>query len=280
MRYRLEAIPAYLSYGLFRLLPVGCASALGGCLARAVGRLAKVSRIADRNLQQAMPELDAPARKRVIAGVWDNMGRVAAELPHVAHLSPERITVEGIGTLQSLAASGQPVIFVSAHIGNWEILARVAASHGLPFVRVYRAANNPYVERLIQSSRAAIPGGCLPKGSNGARGILKALKQRQNVGFLVDQRLSDGEMVPFFGQPAQTATAPVDLAIRFGCPVVPAHCVRVGGAHFRVTVHPPLSPTAETRMETLHTLNRMLENWIRATPGQWLWLHRRWHGKG
>jgi Kdo2-lipid IVA lauroyltransferase/acyltransferase len=281
LRYRLEAVTARLVYGLFAALPRRQASALGGVLGRLAGRvLPTVSRTADRNLQRAFPDVSADARRQMIRGVWDNIGRVAAELPHIHSCRPETdFIVEGEEILRQLAAQDKPVIFVSGHLANWEVFAHVGASCGLPMLRVYRAANNPLVEELIQKSRAHVPGGCIPKGAKGAREILRALRAGRHVGFLIDQRMSDGESVPFFGLPARTATAPVDLAIRFGCPLVAARCIRLPHSRFKVIISPPLRVTSANRQEILIHLNTELEYWIRAHPEQWLWVHKRWKGE-
>lgn len=278
VRYRLEALAVAGLFRLFGALPRRRASALGGAFGRLVGRaLPRVSRTADRNLRRVLPELPAAARRRITIGVWDNIGRVAAEMPHVHRCMPGTdIVVKGAEHLTGLAAGGQPVIFVSGHLANWEIFALVAAWHTRPVTRVYRAANNPAVEAHIQKSRAQVPGGCIPKGAKGARAIIRALQSGQNLGFLIDQRMSDGETVPFFGLPSRTATAPVDLAIRFGCPIVPAQCVRLPDSRFEVIVHPPIMATVERREAVLVALNKMLETWIRAHPDQWLWVHNRW----
>ena len=285
LRYRLEALAAAALYRLFGMLPRPAASALGGALGRLVGHvLPPVSKTADRNLRRIWPAMPRAARRRLIIGVWDNIGRVAAELPHVHRCrvgseesKPESdIVVTGSAVLEQLRATGRPAIFVSGHLANWEVFAHAAATCGLPIARVYRAANNPFIEAQIQKSRAHVPGSCIPKGSKGAREILRVLKAGQSVGFLMDQRMSDGETLPFFGLPARTATAPVDLAIRFECPIIPVQCIRLPGSRFQVVVHPPLTATAVTRDACLVQLNQTLEDWIRAHPEQWLWVHNRW----
>ena len=286
VRYRLEALVAAGLYRLFEYLPRPVASALGGAAGRCVGRLLPpVSKTADRNLRRVWPGMDRRTRRRIIVGVWDNIGRVAAELPHVHRCrvtsdgtAEGDIVVTGVEIIEQIRASEQPVVFVSGHLGNWEVFAHVAAHYGLPVARVYRQANNPLVEAQIQKSRSHVPGGCIPKGAKGAREILRLLKEGRSVGLLIDQRMSDGETVPFFGLPARTATAPVDLALRFGVPVVAVRCVRLPGSRFAITIMPPLRVTAETRDQVLVTLNQQLEDWIRAHPEQWLWVHNRWKG--
>jgi KDO2-lipid IV(A) lauroyltransferase len=280
VRYRLEALAAATLFRLFAALPRRVASTLGGAAGRSIGWiLPPVSKIADRNLRRVWPDMDRSARRRIIVGVWDNIGRNAAEMPHIHHcrIGPDGdIVVTGETILRDVATASKPAIFVSAHLANWEIFAHTAAHYGLLVARVYRAANNPLVEAQIQKIRAHVPGGCIPKGAKGAREILRALSGGRSIGMLIDQRMSDGEIVPFFGLPARTATAHVDLALRFGCPIIPVQGIRLPDSRFEIVMHPPITVTRDTRDAVLLQLNQLLETWIRARPEHWLWVHNRW----
>jgi KDO2-lipid IV(A) lauroyltransferase len=288
IQFALETALVRLALWLLRRLGPVAASNAGGAVARAVGPLLPVSRVADANLRRALPELDSAARRRVIRGVWDNLGRTAAELPHVGGL---RQTASGPGweitggdALPALAARSGPVLFVSGHIGNWELLPVAAAAFGIRLASFYRAASNPVVDRIITDLRRAAVGGDVPqfaKGAAGARAALAFLRGGGRLGMLVDQKMNDGIAVPFFGRPAMTAPAAAAYALRFGCPVVPAHVERLGAARFRVVCEAPLAlPATGDRIADIAALtaaiNGCLERWIRARPEQWLWLHRRW----
>ena len=282
VRWRIEAVIARLLFALFARLPVDWASAIPGKLARLVGPHLRVSRVARRNLALAFPELPAERIEALVAEVWENLGRVAGEFPHVGWLIRNRVEVVDLHHLHSLRDDGRPGIFISAHLGNWELAGAMACREGLPITLVYRAANNPLIEDIYRRGRAAAAfGGQIPKGSQGARQALQVLKEGGHLGMLVDQKMNDGIAVPFFGRDAMTAPAAVRYAIRFGCPLVPARVERLKGAHFRMTFSPPLLPTGEgdARDETLALMteiNALIERWVRAAPGQWLWLHKRW----
>ena len=276
----LEALGFGLALALLRLLPVDWASALGGAAARALGPRLPVSEQARRNLRRALPALDAAAIERVVRAVWDNLGRVAAEYPHLRRLGARRVELIGAEHIARLRDDGKPGICFSGHIGNWELLPVVAARHGVALSNVYRAANNRHVDRLLRMLRTE-SGDLIPKGSAGARQMIAALSRGAHLAMLVDQKMNDGIAVPFFGRTAMTAPALAQLALRYDCPVLPARVERIGGAHFRVIVEPPLAlprsgdRQADTRALT-EAVNRHLERWIAEQPGQWLWLHRRW----
>jgi KDO2-lipid IV(A) lauroyltransferase len=281
----LTALAAALLYGLFRLLPFQAASALGGALARLVGPRLSISRRARRNIKLAFPEKSDGEIATIIRGMWDNLGRIAGEYPHLSTLKiyePNgRVEVTGLEYVDLLRDDGKPGIFFSAHIANWEILSLGATQYGLPLDRVYRAANNRLVEWLYRRGRAVVEGALIPKGAEGARQLLKSLRNGNHLGILVDQKMNDGIPVKFFGRDAMTAPALAELALRFDCPVVPARVVRLPGARFRFEVDPPLefTPTGDRHADVatlMAMVNDRLEAWIRATPEQWLWLHNRW----
>jgi len=282
IRRRLEAVLAYAVLGFFAALPVDWASGLGGFLARSVGPYLKVSNVARRNLARTFPEKSAAEIETIVTEVWDNLGRVAGEFPHIDWLMRNRVELIGRENLELLRDDGQPGLFVAAHLGNWELAATTAVMQGIPIILVYREANNPWVEKLYRRYRAhAAPGGQIAKGPEGAREIMQALKSGGHVGMLVDQKMNDGITVPFLGREAMTAPAVGRFAVRFKCPVVPARVERLKGAHFRVTICPPLDHTlcGDAHQDTLNlmtVINDQIGAWIRERPGQWLWLHKRW----
>ena len=281
----LEAAGVLIVYGIFRLLPLDWASAFGGWVGRTFGRFLPVSRYAANNLRNAFPEKSAAVIDEILVDMWDNLGRVFGEYPHLGNIrlrAPgNRVEVIHAEHFDRLRDDGKPGIFFSAHIGNWEILSIGATQRGLPLTRIYRAPNNPLVDRLIRWSRRNITGELLRKGGDGARRTITSLQKGGHLAMLVDQKMDDGIAVPFFGRPAMTAPALAQLALKFDCPVVPAKVERLKGARFRLVVYPPLEivKTGDRHQDTLALMtqvNAMIEGWIRERPEQWLWLHRRW----
>ena len=293
LRHRLEA---WLGQGVFaalRWLGPAAASDLGGAVARAIGPFLPVSRVAEDNLRRVLPALDAAARRAIIRAVWDNLGRTMAEFPHLPSLartaSGPGWEIVGEEIVRDLAAKGGPVIFFSAHTGNWEMLPPIAAHFGIPLASFYRPLGNPYLDARIAALRRAAIGrpeiGAevvnFRNGAAGARAAFAHLLRAGYLGMLVDQKLNDGIAARLFGEVAMTAPAPATLALRFRCPVIPTRIERLGPARFRLVVEPPLAlPESAGREERIAALtqaiNDRLEDWIRARPGEWLWLHRRW----
>ena len=284
-RHACEAAVVYVFFALLGALPVGWASALGAALGGLIGPLLPVHRQGLDNLARSLPELSPGEIQRCARRMWRHLGRVAAEHPHLHRFSVDapggRVELVGRAQLDEAKRSGAGGIFFSGHIGNWEIAARAPEQTGVPLTSIYRAANNPIVDRLIERNRGAIEQTRVPKGADGAREIVRALSAGQHAALLVDQKFNIGIPVPFFGRDAMTAPAVATLALKYECPVWPVRVERLAGATFRVTVYPKLAmPQEGTREERIRaimiTVNRILEDWIRERPEQWLWLHRRW----
>jgi KDO2-lipid IV(A) lauroyltransferase len=280
-----EGAGAWLVFRLFGALPLDAASAVGGFLARAVGPRLGVSKRAAINLRRALPALGEAEIRRILRGMWDNLGRVVAEYPHLAELDifpgDGRIAIEGVDDILAARGSGRQFIFFSAHYGNWEIAPLAATQAGFPVAGIYRAANNPVVDRLIQRMRAGFGGELIPKGTVAARRAVAALQEGRHLCMLVDQKMNDGIPVPFFGRDAMTAPALARLALRFRCTVVPVRIERTRGARFRLVAEPPLAlpQSGDVQADTLALMtavNAAVERWVRARPEMWFWLHRRW----
>ncbi len=272
---------------LLRLGPVRASSTMGA-LFRTLGPLLPVSAIADRNLRAALPNYDATARRRIIRDMWESLGRTAGEFPHLAELPKDSPSgpgwiMEDDHILIEQAARGGPVIFISGHIGNWEMLPPAVAAYGMPFSSVYRAAANPAVDDIIlamrrRALRQNVP--MFPKGAQGARDALGHLRRGKPLGMLVDQKMNDGIAARLFGLPAMTAPAAAALALKYRCPIIPGHVERIGPARFRLIPEPPLPlpDTGDRQADILaltQAMNDCLERWIREKPSSWLWLHRR-----
>lgn len=287
---RLEAWVARALLKLFLWMGPARASNVAGWFCRLVGPLLPPSRIADKNLQLAMPELTAAQRTRIVKGVWDNLGRTVGELPHLSRLqentpSGPGFEVQGAEYLEEQARLGGAVLFVSGHIGNWEMLPPGVARHGTPFASFYRAAGNPLIDSMIRTLRdtvmAPTPMPLFAKGARGAREALAYVSKGGRLGMLVDQKMNDGMEARFFGQPAMTAPALAAMALRYRCAVIPGYVQRLGPARLRIVVEAPMVlPDTGDKQQDLRLLVQMvndrLESWIRHKPESWLWLHRRW----
>jgi Kdo2-lipid IVA lauroyltransferase/acyltransferase len=285
LRYVIEGLGAAAIYGIYRAMPLPMASAVGGWFARTVGPHVGVSNRARKNLRRAMPELSEARIEEIVRGMWDNLGRVVAEYPHLGKFrvyDPDG-TVETTGFIRQLKeqppASDETYIFWSGHYGNWEIATLAVTQAGLKTAEIYRAANNPYVDRLIHRARSVVGSKLVPKGAG--RRAVAALHRGANICLLVDQKVNTGIPVPFFGRIAMTELVVARLALRYNCRIVPVRVERLKGVHFRLAFEEPMevTRTGDDEADALALMTRIntrLEEWIRERPDHWFWLHRRW----
>jgi KDO2-lipid IV(A) lauroyltransferase len=184
--------------------------------------------------------------------MWDNLGRVVAEYPHLRKICVFEpggpVETHGFEHVDRAVGAGRRMIFFSGHIANWEIGMLAGVQYGISVAQIYRAANNPLMDRMIARLRSD-RGQFIPKGAVGARRAIRGLRRGTHLALLADQKMNDGIPVPFFGRPAMTAPALAVLALRFDCDVLPLRVERLDGARFRVTVFPPL-PLARGSVST------------------------------
>jgi Kdo2-lipid IVA lauroyltransferase/acyltransferase len=283
-------IKHYIEYALVRILfkalsslPLDAASFIGGFMARSIGPFLSAHRTAKRNIHRVFPDITAEKEKRILTRMWDNLGRVAAEM---AHLSSDRlyqrITLHQGNTLPD---PGHQVLFFSGHIGNWELLSPIVYRNHIPTTLVYRKANNPLVDDFITRIRETQAHNLLPKGPTGAVKLVRSLKGGDSMAMLIDQKMNDGIAVPFFGTDVMTAPAIAEFALRYQMPIIPARVIRTQGCHFAATVYPPLAftPSGDQEKDVLAIMtqiNAIVEEWVREHPDQWFWVHKRWPKDG
>jgi len=287
--HRLEAAIVWALIKALQPFNPETASRIGGAVAGAIGPLIPTSKIADKNLRLAMPELSAAERKRIVKECWQNLGQTAAELVRISEIKE---TESGPGYkfigweehVVPALKSGRPSIFITGHIGNWEITPPAAFARGINVGFMYRAASNPLVNNMILRLREGKSGHKLtmfPKGGAGARAAYGHLLKGGTLGLLVDQKLDTGIAAPLFGHEAMTMDAMASFALKFRCPVFPVHVVRVAPARLHIICEPPMplpdsGDKAANALALTTAMNQTLERWIREKPGAWLWLHRRW----
>jgi KDO2-lipid IV(A) lauroyltransferase len=285
LRYGVEAAGFLAFMALFRLLGPETASRLGGWIGRNIFSLLPPDRVARANLAAAFPEKTAQELGVIRRAMWDNLGRVVGEYPHLGRFSPKgedpRIgyTFPPGVTVESL--KGRPLIFLSAHLGNWETMPIIAQQLGIEGAALVRPPNNPYVANWVARQRRINGPATMIAKHNAARPMLAQLRGGKMLCMLVDQKLREGIAVPFFGRDAMTTPAPAALALKTGARIVMATNRRLPGARFHVTVLPELdfTPSGDEARDILAltaAITARIEEMVRDNPGQWLWIHNRW----
>jgi len=285
IRYAFEMPIVWFGIVFFRWLKIENASNLAGKIAIFVGKKISVNKLASNNLSKALPHLNDFQKNAVIEGMWDNLGRVIGEFPHICAMSAEEmskhveIDADSRKILDELIAKNQGGIIFSAHFGNWEIGPKMLINYGIKVKTFYRPLNNPLVEKMTSSLRGVE---MIEKGSNGNRQLINALKNKEFIIIMADQKVSDGEPIKFFHDEAITTTSIAKIALKYNIPLVPGYIIRVNKQFkFLLKIEKPLefnkinSFNFEATNLTLK-INQIIEKWISENPEQWFWVHNRW----
>ncbi len=281
----LEASALAAVWFVSRWLPVETAALAGQRLLRFIGPRLRRQRHVQRNLTLALPNRSAPEIEALTREVWGSFGAVVAEYAHLPAIcrrgGDERIELVAKADLDIFRQPGKPVIFVGAHLANWELCAAPAASRGVPLTVVYTPESNPLIARMLQKRRQALGCGFVSK-SEGLRPLMRELSNGRSIGLLVDRRIDRGETIPFFGLGASMTATPARLALKFGCQLIPARVERTGRSRFRVTLYPPVEPDDdgasdyEKALQMTLKVHALFEDWIERRPQEWFCSKRIW----
>jgi KDO2-lipid IV(A) lauroyltransferase len=256
-----------------------------------IGRLLPEHRTGRANLAAAFPEKSPAEIEQILAGVWDNLGRVAAEYAHLdrlwdydeAHPNAGRIELSP-GTSERfvrLRDDDKPALIFAAHLGNWELPALAAAAYGLDTAVLYRTPNVVPVAQAVRRLRTLNMGTLIPTGIGAPAKAAAALEAGKHFAMLVDQFYYHGADVTFFGRRTKANPMIARLARHYDCPIHGTRVIRLPAGRFRIeltdAIEPPRDPQGRVAMQpTMQLITSIVEGWIREHPEQWLWLHRRW----
>lgn len=283
--WMLEAVLFAAVAALVRALPLDSASNFGAWLFQRLGPLTPAHRVAERNLRLVFPTADEAEINQRLRAQWAELGRTAAEYPLLDRIvaDPERTQVEGAERLAAIAAGGGPVVFISGHFSNFELMPAAIIQAGVDCQITYRAMNNPRVDAMVRANRIRYGVRLFaPKGLDGARELMRGLGRGESVALMNDQKFNGGVAAPLFGLTAYTAPGPATFALRFGIPIQPMSVERTGpGARFKVIVHEPLHlvDTGDRAADIeagVRRINAFIEDHVRARPAEWFWVHKRW----
>ena len=281
IRYFFEYIFIIILFSLLRLLGYRIASGFGCFLGKTFGPLFRSKKIIQNNLVKFDSSLTPEKIANISKKMWENYGRILAEYPFISSFRKgdldKYIKIENKEKLEEIK-KGQPVVFVSAHFSNFELMAMAIEKAGVRLSAIYRPLNNRMVNSIMEPLRKKyICKNQIKKGINGVRESLKFFKQGVSIAIMIDQRVSEGEKVNFFNYPAHTTTIPAQFVKKFGCKIQPVHIERYDKINFRISFDEQITMdgNADDASVSLR-INQWLEEKIRKNPSQWIWSHDRW----
>ena len=239
IRYFFEYILIIILFCLFKLLGYRIASEFGCFLGKTFGPFFRSKKIIKNNLIKFDNSLTPEKIKNISKEMWGNYGRILSEYPYISNFRKgdldKYIKIENIEKLEEIK-KGQPVVFISAHFSNFELMAMAIEKAGVNLSAIYRPLNNKMVNSIMEPLRKKyICKNQIKKGINGVRESLKFFKQGTSIAIMIDQRVSEGEKINFFNYPAHTTTIPAQFVKKFGCKIQPVHIERYDKINFKIT---------------------------------------------
>lgn len=288
MRRKIEYAAAWPFVKILGILPRRLSRAFAIAIAQLVYLLHfRLRQVGMRNLAMVFPEKSLQERKRILRGEFTSLGRQLAELCQFPHYTQENIdevvVYDGLENYERAYARGKGVLFVTAHFGGWELSAFAHSLYGHPVNIVMRPMDNPYLDRMLQRHRTMHGNKVVPK-DDFVRGLLAAMKAGETVGILMDTNMTppQGVFVDFFGIPACTASGLARIALRTEAAVVPGFTIwdeTLGKYRLRFDPALELIRTGDLESDIIantQKFTKVIEDYVRKYPDQWLWVHRRW----
>ena len=281
VKYLFEYILIIILFILFKILGYRIASDFGCFLGKTFGPFFRSKEVIKDNLLKFDDTLTPEKLNDISEEMWGNYGRILSEYPYISSFRKgdldKYIKIENIEILEEIK-KGPPIIFVSAHFSNFELMAMVIEKAGINLSAIYRPLNNKMVNSIMEPLRKKyICKNQIKKGINGVRESLKFFKQGGSIAIMIDQRVSEGEKINFFDYPAFTTTIPAQFVKKFKCKVQPVHIERYNKINFKITFDEQIIfGENEDSASISLKLNQWLENKIRKNPSQWIWTHDRW----
>ena len=282
IKYFFEFIIILFLFFIYKILGLKISSYISGKLFEFFGPLFRSKKIIVSNIQRAIPGANLQKINDIKKNMWNNYGRTLSEYMFLKNfrnnnLKPN-INIEGIEFLEQIKLEKNPVIFVSGHFSNFELMAMQIEKSGINLAAIYRPLNNIFLNVLMERIRKKyICKKQIKKGTSGVRELLKLYKKGYSIALMLDQRVSEGIKSKFFNQDAFTTTIPAQFVKKFNCKIVPIYIERHNDINFNIKIEKPIEFSKSSSTEKItRDLNIWLEKMILKDPGKWIWSHNRW----
>ena len=282
IKYFFQFLIIIIMFSIFKLLGLKTSSALSGKLFEKIGPLFRSKKLIHSNLKKAFPNINLENLDKITTLMWNNYGRVFAEYMFIKDFredkSNARIEIVGQEILEDIKRKNKPVVFISGHLSNFELMAMHIEKVGIKLSAIYRPLNNLFLNKIMERIRKKhICKHQIKKGIGGIKKLIQLKKLNYSTALMIDQRVSKGIESDFFNQKAFTTTIPAQLVKKFNLPVVPIFIERINNINFKIVVKKPITfDNDETTKSITDELNLILEKMIIYKPEQWIWSHNRW----
>jgi Kdo2-lipid IVA lauroyltransferase/acyltransferase len=284
IKYLIEALVVYFSFLLIFLIGLKNSRILFSYIFNKIGPIIRSTNIVNNNLQQVFGEQDKNTIKDINTKMWFNYGKIFVEYIYLRNFKNKNnhIIIKGKSILTEIKKKNKPVVFISGHFANFELMSMELTKFGINLATLYRPLNNFFLNPFIEHLRKKyICPNQIKKGISGTRQAISFLKKNNSIALMIDQRLSEGKKIPFFKKNAFTTTLPAQLALKYNCDIVPVYINRTFNDVFEMEVYNPVKiyqkdDAEKNKIEISLELNKILESMVLRDPGQWTWTHNRW----
>ena len=283
IKYFLQFIIILILFFLFKLLGLKYSTRFSGNLMTILGPMFRSNKIIISNLTKAFPKLSLQEKKILSKKMWFNYGRILAEYMYIKYFREKEkfsnlITIENQNILEKIKKESKPVIFISGHFNNFELMAMQIDKAGIDLTTIYRPLNNIFLNPLMERIRKKyICKKQIKKGIAGTKELLQNFKNGSSIALMIDQRVTEGVICDFFGQKARTTTIPAQFVKKFNAKIVPVYIQRFDNNKFKLEFDGIIEFKSDETLDAITLkLNKILEEMILKNPDQWIWTHNRW----
>ena len=282
IKYIVQFLIVFILFIILKIFGYKIASNIGGFIGSNLGPLFRSKKMIIKNINSSLPSLNEMQIKNIINEMWSNYGRILSDYMYIGNFRNlklnKHLRVDGSEILEIIKKNNKPVIFISGHFNNFELMAMEIERSGVDVAAIYRPLNNIFLNKIMEFIRKKyICKHQIKKGFSGLRDMIHYFKKNFSIAVMIDQRVSEGIQSNLFNRRALTTTIPAQFVKKFNCKVVPVYIERVDKHNYRMKVSKPLEFTKDETIESItQQLNFWLEKMIKNNPGQWIWSHNRW----
>ena len=277
--YFFQAVIIYLFFFVGKLLGLNLSKKIFAFLFKRLGPLFRSKSIIKKNLTNFNSNLTNEQRKNIISSMWENYGITFIEYIFLSLFKEKNDLVEVTRSdILKKISSNKPVIFVSGHFSNFELMSMEITKRKVKLATIYRPLNNFFLNPLMEYIRKKyVCKNQIKKGIGGVKESIQYIKAGYSIALMIDQRVSEGERLNFFNQPALTTTLPAQLALKFELPIIPVFIERRENGTYKIEFYDEItSKNFKNKIELTQKLNSILEEMIKKNPNEWIWTHNRW----
>ena len=280
IKYFFEALFVYLFFLIAKLIGLSLSRKVFSFIFRKIGPIIRSNNIIDKNLLKFSNKITDPEKQEIISNMWSNYGMTFIEYVFLNNFRKKKlhIDIEGEEILREIFINNKPVIFISGHFANFELMSMEITKKKINLATIYRPLNNFFLNPFMEYVRKKyVCKNQIKKGRGGVKDAIKYIDNQYSIALMVDQRVSEGEKVKFFNEEALTTTLPGQLALKYNLDLVPIFIERKNNDLFKMKVHQPIkSSNFKNKLQVSEKLNQIIENMIIQNPSQWIWTHDRW----